>query len=190
MPMRKQTLTILCYLALAACFSSFFWTLMIASGHVGAGKGLYVAGLMWCPAAAAIATCYIRRVDFKALGLRWGGARARLGRRNRLARVAHALGSGAPRFHQRQRCCRRYLGSVAHAAFAVRRLQQRNAVVVLDAMLLRTHDRLQCHHDVVSPGFEQRLALRNTACQSQLVHSGFLYAFNRISRHPDALCDR
>ena len=48
---------------------------MIASGHVGAGRGLYVAGLMWCPAAAAIATCYIRRVDFNALGLRWGGAR-------------------------------------------------------------------------------------------------------------------
>ena len=75
MPVQKPTLTILCYLALAACFSSFFWTLMIASGHVGAGKGLYVAGLMWCPAAAAIATCYIRRVDFNALGLRWGGAR-------------------------------------------------------------------------------------------------------------------
>jgi membrane protease YdiL (CAAX protease family) len=75
MPVQKPTLTILCYLALAACFSSFFWTLMIASGHVGAGKGLYVAGLMWCPAAAAVATCYIRRVDFNALGLRWGGAR-------------------------------------------------------------------------------------------------------------------
>ena len=75
MPVQKPTLTILCYLALAACFSSFFWSLMIASGHVGAGKGLYVAGLMWCPAAAAIATCYIRRVDFNALGLRWGGAR-------------------------------------------------------------------------------------------------------------------
>jgi hypothetical protein len=54
MPLRKQTVTILCYLALATCFSSFFWTLMIASGHVGAGKGLYVAGLMWCPAAAAL----------------------------------------------------------------------------------------------------------------------------------------
>ena len=75
MPVQKPTLTILCYLALAACFSSFFWTLMIASGHVGAGKGLYVAGLMWCPAAAAIATCYLRRVDFNTLGLRWGGAR-------------------------------------------------------------------------------------------------------------------
>jgi membrane protease YdiL (CAAX protease family) len=75
MPMQKQTVTILCYLALTACFSAFFWTLMIASGHVGAGKGLYVAGLMWCPAAAALAACYIRRVDFNALGLRWGGAR-------------------------------------------------------------------------------------------------------------------
>jgi membrane protease YdiL (CAAX protease family) len=73
--MQKQTASILCYLALAACFSSLFWTLMIASGHVGAGNGLYVAGLMWCPAVAAIATCYLRRLDFSALGLRWGGAR-------------------------------------------------------------------------------------------------------------------
>lgn len=72
--MQKQSLTILCYLALTTCFSGLFWTLMIASGHVGAGKGLYVAGLMWCPALAAIATCYFRRVDFSALGLRWGGA--------------------------------------------------------------------------------------------------------------------
>lgn len=75
MPLQKQTLTILCYLALTTAFSSFFWTLMIAAGHVGAGKGLYVAGLMWCPAAAALATCYLRPVDFKTLGLRWGGAR-------------------------------------------------------------------------------------------------------------------
>jgi membrane protease YdiL (CAAX protease family) len=42
---------------------------------VGSGKGLYVAGLMWCPAVAAIATAYIRRLDFNTLGLRWGGAR-------------------------------------------------------------------------------------------------------------------
>jgi membrane protease YdiL (CAAX protease family) len=49
--------------------------LIIASGHVGSGRGLYVAGLMWCPAVAALATCHLRRVDFNALGLRWGGAR-------------------------------------------------------------------------------------------------------------------
>ncbi|HEY2780486.1 MAG TPA: CPBP family intramembrane glutamic endopeptidase [Steroidobacteraceae bacterium] len=73
--MQKQGASILCYLALTACASSLFWTLMIASGHVGAGNGLYVAGLMWCPAFAAVATVYIRRLDFKMLGLRWGGAR-------------------------------------------------------------------------------------------------------------------
>jgi membrane protease YdiL (CAAX protease family) len=72
---QKQGASILCYLALTACASSLFWTLMIASGHVGAGNGLYVAGLMWCPAFAAVATVYIRRLDFKMLGLRWGGAR-------------------------------------------------------------------------------------------------------------------
>jgi uncharacterized protein len=75
MPVQKQTLTILCYLALTAGFSGIFWALIIVSGHVGAGRGLYVAGLMWCPALAALATCYLRRVDFNALGLRWGGAR-------------------------------------------------------------------------------------------------------------------
>jgi membrane protease YdiL (CAAX protease family) len=75
MPLQKQTLSILCYLALTALFSSVFWTLMISSGHVGAGKGMYVAGLMWCPALAALATVHLRHLDFRVLGLRWGGAR-------------------------------------------------------------------------------------------------------------------
>jgi uncharacterized protein len=75
MPVQKQSLTILCYLALTACLSSFFWTLMITSGHVGAGDGLYVTGLMWCPAVAAIATVRLRRLNYAALGLRWSGAR-------------------------------------------------------------------------------------------------------------------
>jgi membrane protease YdiL (CAAX protease family) len=30
---------------------------------------------MWCPAIAAVATVYIRRADFRSLGLRWGGGR-------------------------------------------------------------------------------------------------------------------
>ena len=257
--MQKQTLTIVCYLALTACFSAFFWTLMIASGHVGAGKGLYVAGLMWCPAAAATATCYIRRVDFNALGLRWGGARyastfllhaaclrdigyaliwifgfgffpdpgaiaaiagkarldghqadrihsavsaphrhdtndlepcARFGRGNRLARPAHAADGATSRLHQGQHRGRHDLGGVAHAALAVRGLQQRNAVVVLDALLLRADDWMQRHHDVVPPGFQQRLALRNTAREPQLIHSRFFHTLDRISRHPDRLCDR
>ena len=75
MPVQKQSLSILCYLALTALFSSFFWTLMISAGHVGAGKGMYVAGLMWCPALAALATVRLRHLDWKSLGLRWCGAR-------------------------------------------------------------------------------------------------------------------
>ena len=71
----KQYSSILCYLALTALFSSFFWTLMISAGHVGAGKGMYVAGLMWCPALAALATVRLRHLDWKSLGLRWCGAR-------------------------------------------------------------------------------------------------------------------
>jgi membrane protease YdiL (CAAX protease family) len=73
--MKKQTLSIFCYLALTALFSGFFWTLMISSGHVGAGNGLYVTGLMWCPALAAVATVRLRHHDYAVLALRWGGAR-------------------------------------------------------------------------------------------------------------------
>jgi membrane protease YdiL (CAAX protease family) len=75
MSARTESGTILCYLAITACASGIFWALIIASGHVGAGKGLYVAGLMWCPAIAASATAYRRRLDFKSLGMRWGGTR-------------------------------------------------------------------------------------------------------------------
>ncbi|HXP65113.1 MAG TPA: type II CAAX endopeptidase family protein [Steroidobacteraceae bacterium] len=75
MAVQKQSLNILCFLALTALFSSFFWTLIISAGHVGAGRGLYVAGLMWCPAFAAVATVRLRHLDWESLGLRWGGAR-------------------------------------------------------------------------------------------------------------------
>jgi hypothetical protein len=202
-------LTILCYLAITACASGVFWALIIVSGHVGSGKGLYVAGLMWCPAVAAIATAYIRRLDFNTLGLRWGGARYAIlsyvtplayaaiayaliwlfgfgffpdpgalaaiaqklgwtvtspiafvplyllligttqmisslahafGGRDRLARAAHAAHGKSLRIYPRQLSCRRDMGGMAYAAFTVRRLQQRDALVVFNSVLLRTHD--------------------------------------------------
>jgi membrane protease YdiL (CAAX protease family) len=84
---------VFCYLGLTAISSCVFWGLIIASGHVGAGSGLYVAGLMWCPATAAVATVYIRRGDFKSLGLRWGGPRyALLAYLTPLAYIALAYG--------------------------------------------------------------------------------------------------
>lgn len=59
------------YLLLTLAFSSIFWFLIIKSGHVGGGGGLYVAALMWCPASAALLTCKIVRRDVKTLGWKW-----------------------------------------------------------------------------------------------------------------------
>jgi membrane protease YdiL (CAAX protease family) len=75
MPLQKNSLSILCYLGLTVLFSSLFWALMIGTGHVGGGKGMYVTGLMWCPALAAVVTVRLRHLDWSSLGLRWCGAR-------------------------------------------------------------------------------------------------------------------
>src|SRR3977135_1420481 len=72
---RKDDLTLVCFLALTALLSSIFYALIISAGHVGAGAGHYVGGLMWCPAVAAFLTVYIRRLDPRSLGLGWGGGR-------------------------------------------------------------------------------------------------------------------
>ena len=47
---------VLLYLRLTLVFSSFFYFLIIRAKHLGAGGGLYVVGIMWCPALAAFAT--------------------------------------------------------------------------------------------------------------------------------------
>ena len=63
------------YLLLTLVLSSVFWFLIIKSGHVGAGGGLYVAALMWCPASAALLTCKILGRDVKSLAWKWGQPR-------------------------------------------------------------------------------------------------------------------
>lgn len=63
------------YLLLTLAFSSVFWFLIIKSGHVGAGGGLYVAALMWCPASAALLTCKILGREVKSLAWKWGQPR-------------------------------------------------------------------------------------------------------------------
>ena len=63
------------YLLLTLALSSVFWFLIIKSGHVGAGGGLYVAALMWCPASAALLTCKILGRDVKSLAWKWGQPR-------------------------------------------------------------------------------------------------------------------
>jgi uncharacterized protein len=59
------------YVVLAFAFSSVFYALMIASGHVGGGRGWYATGLEWCPAAAALLTCTLLRIDIGTIGWRW-----------------------------------------------------------------------------------------------------------------------
>lgn len=85
--------TVALFLTLTVAFSAVFWMLMIASGHLGAGGGHYLVGLMWSPAVAAFVTMRLRRGDLRALGLSTiGGRFAPIGYGLPLAYVSVAYG--------------------------------------------------------------------------------------------------
>jgi len=65
---RRQVLT---YLLLVFAFSSVFYFLVLRSGKLGAAGGLYVTGIMWCPALAAFATLKLNRRSLSELGWKW-----------------------------------------------------------------------------------------------------------------------
>lgn len=65
------TRQILTYILLVALFSSAPYSLIIHSGHLAVGNGMGVFLLMWCPAAAAFASCRLLRIDTSTLGWRW-----------------------------------------------------------------------------------------------------------------------
>ena len=69
-PLAKQ---IAVFLLLVFAFSSLPYYLMIHTGHIGAGNGLVVALVMWCPAFAAFATCAFFGIDLRTLGWKWSG---------------------------------------------------------------------------------------------------------------------
>src|SRR6516165_11777157 len=69
--------------------SSLFYTLALAAGSLTAGRMLYVAGLMWCPGLAALATKAIYREPAGDLG--WGWGRSRYAACGYLLPVAYAL---------------------------------------------------------------------------------------------------
>jgi membrane protease YdiL (CAAX protease family) len=71
-PLRKQTVV---YLALVFCFSALPEYVMIHAGHIGAGNGLTVSLVMWCPAFAAFLTCRVFRIDLATLGWNWRPAK-------------------------------------------------------------------------------------------------------------------
>jgi len=69
---RRQVLSYLFFLLL---FSSVFYFLVIRATHLGAGAGLYVVGIMWCPAFAAFATLKLNHRSLRDLGWKWPAAK-------------------------------------------------------------------------------------------------------------------
>jgi uncharacterized protein len=65
---RQQIIT---YLVLVFAFSSVFYFLTLRAHSLGAGAGLYVFGIMWCPALAGMATLKIYQRDLSDLGWKW-----------------------------------------------------------------------------------------------------------------------
>jgi len=69
--MRPVARQILVYLGLVFAFSSLPYYLMIHTGHIGAGNGMVVRLVMWCPALAALVTCRLFQIDLATLGWNW-----------------------------------------------------------------------------------------------------------------------
>jgi membrane protease YdiL (CAAX protease family) len=94
MTTQKNSVEIGLFLAMAILLSAVFWTLIIQAGHIAAGGGHYVEGLMWCPAIAALLVIAFKRLDIGTLGLSsFGGRYALLGYVTPLvyALIAYAL---------------------------------------------------------------------------------------------------
>ena len=68
---QKSSQPTLVYLVLVFAFSSVFYFLMLKAHTLGAAGGLYVLGIMWCPALAAMATLKLSRRKLSELGWNW-----------------------------------------------------------------------------------------------------------------------
>jgi len=73
--MLRDRKALLLYLAITLAFSSIFYFLVIKSGRLAGGNGLYVTALMWCPGAAALLTCKLTGRSIGSLGWSWGNPR-------------------------------------------------------------------------------------------------------------------
>jgi membrane protease YdiL (CAAX protease family) len=73
--MSETTSRIRMFVLLTAGFSSVFYALIIHAGSLGAGHGMYVTGLMWCPGLAGLITRYRSEGTLANHGWQWGGTR-------------------------------------------------------------------------------------------------------------------
>src|SRR5260370_28012580 len=72
---RVQALT---YLVIVFALSSFFYFLILHSGSLGYGRGMYVLGLMWGPPLAGILTLRLNRRSISELGWKMGETKYQL----------------------------------------------------------------------------------------------------------------
>ena len=63
------------FLLLTGAISAIFWFCIIHSGRIGAGRGLYVTGLMWSPGVAGLLTRYRYEKTLTNHGWGWGPTR-------------------------------------------------------------------------------------------------------------------
>jgi len=68
----RSRVQVLTYLVIVLAFSSVFYFLILHSGSLGNGRGLYVLGLMWCPALAGMLTLRLNGRSISDLGWKWG----------------------------------------------------------------------------------------------------------------------
>ena len=54
---RASRSQVMMYVLFVFLFSSIFYSLMLRAHTLGGGGGLYVTGIMWCPALAAFRRC-------------------------------------------------------------------------------------------------------------------------------------
>jgi membrane protease YdiL (CAAX protease family) len=66
---------IVIFLLITFSLSAVFYVLIVSAGTLGAGGSLYVLGLMWCPAIAALTTHRVCLGSLRGLGWRWGQTR-------------------------------------------------------------------------------------------------------------------
>jgi membrane protease YdiL (CAAX protease family) len=68
----RSRVQVLTYLVIVLAFSSVFYYLILHSGSLGNGRGLYTLGLMWCPALAGMLTLRLNGRSIADLGWKWG----------------------------------------------------------------------------------------------------------------------
>jgi len=74
----RSRVQVITYVILVLAFSSFFYFLILHSGSLGYGRGMYTFGLMWCPALAGMLTLRLNGRSIADLGWKWGETKYQL----------------------------------------------------------------------------------------------------------------